>query len=402
MGATEGWFLSLGTRRLDLPVGDHVIGRSRDCDIVVRDPTVSRAHALVAVERGRVTVQDLGSSNGVSVNGQRIGGEVELADGDQVRLGRVRMTLARGARSAPRGAAECAICGAPVEPGARVCPHCGEPIAADRPLSRSEAVGMSEVMAVGEALARPARSLDETLPPYPAPWEDPEAVAPSPGEGAATQSSAVTLTGDEADPEAFDDPASPAAVARAAEEDSPPPRSPLAAAAEAADDAAEGAPEGAAAPVAEGAVAGLYLPAAGFWVRAAAFSLDLVGPVLLAAVAGLAAGGWSTATGLAVGSVAGVVAWMAVSIPFWMRRGDSPGKRLLGLRVCDLDGRPGIDGGQAVRRFAGYLLGVLTLGLGFVAVGLSAGRRGLHDRLADTYVARAGDREAVAMIGRRR
>jgi pSer/pThr/pTyr-binding forkhead associated (FHA) protein len=98
-----------------------VIGRSRDCDIVVRDPTVSRAHALVAVAGGRVTVQDLGSSNGVSVNGQRIGGEVELADGDQVRLGRVRMTLARRGESGG-GRFRLRDLRASVEPGARVCP----------------------------------------------------------------------------------------------------------------------------------------------------------------------------------------------------------------------------------------------------------------------------------------
>lgn len=388
MGATEGWFLSLGTRRLDLPVGDHVIGRSRDCDIVVRDPTVSRAHALVAVERGRVTVQDLGSSNGVAVNGQRIGGEVELADGDQVRLGRVRMTLAHGARAAADGAVDCASCGARVEGGAPACPGCGEPVAVDRPLSRSEAVGMSEVMAVGEALARPARSLDETLPPYPAPWSDPEAVLPMPGGSASPDSAAVTLVGDDLEaPEALDDPSSPVAVARAAEEDSPPPRSPLAVAGEPAEDEVDGE---VASEAAASSAAGLFLPAAGFWVRAAASLLDLAGPVLLAALAGTATGGWSTTTGLTAGSVVGVLAWMAVSIPFWMRGGDSPGKRLFGLRVCDLDGRPGIDGGRAALRFAGYLLGVVTLGLGFAVAGLTAGRRGLHDRLAGTYVARLG------------
>ncbi|HEX2162915.1 MAG TPA: FHA domain-containing protein, partial [Thermoanaerobaculia bacterium] len=90
--AGETWFLTLGARRIELPAGEHVVGRSRDCDVVVRDATVSRAHALVAVGRGRVTVQDLGSSNGTLVNGQAVRAETQLAEGDQLRLGRVRMT----------------------------------------------------------------------------------------------------------------------------------------------------------------------------------------------------------------------------------------------------------------------------------------------------------------------
>ncbi|HEX2164583.1 MAG TPA: RDD family protein, partial [Thermoanaerobaculia bacterium] len=132
----------------------------------------------------------------------------------------------------------------------------------------------------------------------------------------------------------------------------------------------------------------LFLPAAGFWPRAAAFALDLAGPFLLALVVGVAVGGWSRAAGAPIGTLVGLAAWAAASVPGWRQRGDSPGKRVFGLRVCDLDGRPGIGGRAAWVRFGGYLVGVATLGVGFLLAGLSAGRRGLHDRLAGSYVAR--------------
>jgi uncharacterized RDD family membrane protein YckC len=411
MIAGEEWFLGWGSRRIALPAGEHVLGRSRDSDVVVRDATVSRAHALLAVAGGRVTVQDLGSSNGTLVNGEPVREETELAAGDQLRLGRVRMTLGRaaaGAAAAAGGgavaAAVCPACGAVVDPGAVECPRCGESLSGGRPLSRSEAVAMSEVMAVGEALARPPRSLEDTLPPFPAVWEEP-AGGRGPDEAfddedAGALASLAAPPHREPPREALEDASSPVAVARAAEEDSPPPRPPGAAAAgeldadEAADDGLDGAGSAERPP--------LFLPAAGFWERTAAGAIDLAGPLALGVVVAVAVSGWRlAAAGLAVGIGVGVAAWLAVTVPGWRRGGDSPGKRLLGLRVCDLDGRPGIGGRRALLRFAGYLLGVLTLGTGFLLGGLTAGRRGLHDRLAGTYVGRVG-RRPVAIIGRHR
>lgn len=62
------------------------LGRSDDCDVVLRDRSISRKHALVAREAERWFVQDLGSTNGVTKDGQR-GERFELHDGDEFRLG---------------------------------------------------------------------------------------------------------------------------------------------------------------------------------------------------------------------------------------------------------------------------------------------------------------------------
>lgn len=63
-----------------------VIGRREDCDIVLSDDSISRSHARLDLHRGVYTIYDLGSTNGISVNGNRITARV-LKPGDVVTLG---------------------------------------------------------------------------------------------------------------------------------------------------------------------------------------------------------------------------------------------------------------------------------------------------------------------------
>lgn len=46
-----------------------VVGRGDECDLQLTDPHVSRVHCRLEVERGRVVVEDAGSTYGVSVDG---------------------------------------------------------------------------------------------------------------------------------------------------------------------------------------------------------------------------------------------------------------------------------------------------------------------------------------------
>jgi Protein of unknown function (DUF3662)/FHA domain len=64
-----------------------VLGRSRDCDVVLDDPNVSRHHAEVRPSGGSWIVNDLGSTNGIKVNGRRIRGPESLKRGDVIELG---------------------------------------------------------------------------------------------------------------------------------------------------------------------------------------------------------------------------------------------------------------------------------------------------------------------------
>src|SRR5689334_15804899 len=80
---------------LELPVGEFVIGRSADCQLALDDPLVSRRHAVLRTRKDGVSVEDLGSRNGVLVNGTKIDGAVEISDGDKVQIGSQEMMLMR-------------------------------------------------------------------------------------------------------------------------------------------------------------------------------------------------------------------------------------------------------------------------------------------------------------------
>jgi hypothetical protein len=70
------------------------MGRSRDCDIVVPDANVSRVHAEVRHEGLEYVLVDLGSTNGVEVNGRRVLRH-SLRDGDRVSLGGAEVAVER-------------------------------------------------------------------------------------------------------------------------------------------------------------------------------------------------------------------------------------------------------------------------------------------------------------------
>jgi Protein of unknown function (DUF3662)/FHA domain len=88
--------LVLGDRRIPLPPGGGVVGRSRDCDVVLADAGISRHHAQIRPGPGGWTVEDLGSTNGVLVNGRSVRGTQLLHSGDQLELGSTEIVFEIG------------------------------------------------------------------------------------------------------------------------------------------------------------------------------------------------------------------------------------------------------------------------------------------------------------------
>ncbi len=64
-----------------------LIGRAEDCHLKPRSELISRYHCTIVSEESYVAVRDLGSKNGVFVNGEKISSEQELKNGDRLTIG---------------------------------------------------------------------------------------------------------------------------------------------------------------------------------------------------------------------------------------------------------------------------------------------------------------------------
>ena len=77
-------------KRLVVPPAGATIGRSRECDIVLEDHNVSRRHAQIRpAGQNAWTVEDLGSTNGVRVNGRAVARPERINPGDELAIGTV-------------------------------------------------------------------------------------------------------------------------------------------------------------------------------------------------------------------------------------------------------------------------------------------------------------------------
>jgi hypothetical protein len=72
-----------------------VLGRSQECDVQLADPNVSRRHAEVRQEDSAFWIVDLGSTNGMEVNGRRLR-QAKLEDGDTITLGSTEVVFEHG------------------------------------------------------------------------------------------------------------------------------------------------------------------------------------------------------------------------------------------------------------------------------------------------------------------
>jgi len=89
--------LSFGGERRELAAGSFVLGRSKECDIQVLDPNVSRRHAEIRGEHGAFTIVDLGSTNGIEVDGERVK-ELALEDGTRFTVGSTEIVFSQETR----------------------------------------------------------------------------------------------------------------------------------------------------------------------------------------------------------------------------------------------------------------------------------------------------------------
>jgi hypothetical protein len=87
--------LRVAGRRHELANERVVLGRSRECDITIDDPNVSRRHAEIRRENGAYWIVDLKSTNGIEVNGERVQ-RARLTHADTILIGKTELTFVHG------------------------------------------------------------------------------------------------------------------------------------------------------------------------------------------------------------------------------------------------------------------------------------------------------------------
>jgi len=108
-----------GTERRVVFGARAVVGRDADCDIVLQSRSVSRKHAIVERTAAGWTARDLGSANGLFVEGKRVS-EASLEPGTSLRFGDVEATFEASASS--RSSAERLATSLVVPPARRARP----------------------------------------------------------------------------------------------------------------------------------------------------------------------------------------------------------------------------------------------------------------------------------------
>ena len=146
----------------------------------------------------------------------------------------------------------------------------------------------------------------------------------------------------------------------------------------------------------QGMIYGQY---AGFVTRLVAFVIDLVIVTVLVIISDAAMGliatllksmhlirsGALAETVVTVVTAApGVVLFVAYYIGFWLAAGQTPGKRIMGVRIVRTDGGR-VEWGNVVRRFVGYWLSFILF-LGFLWILVDNQRQAWHDSLSGTIV----------------
>lgn len=146
------------------------MGRSANCQVTLDDPLVSREHARIRIQGQQAVVHDLGSRNGVHLQGQPIAGSAPLSNGDRLRIGTqelVFLELPATAEQPGRGGTRqtgfmchCAACARAYPAELVACPACG----ARERLEEDTLTGSSQrdwgLELASEAVARARRGSD--------------------------------------------------------------------------------------------------------------------------------------------------------------------------------------------------------------------------------------------------
>jgi len=137
---------------------------------------------------------------------------------------------------------------------------------------------------------------------------------------------------------------------------------------------------------------------AGFWIRLGASIIDFIFILLILYTINYVVSGFTIhpISTNPLASPIGFTSWriylvyltglsLVYIIGFWIWRGQTPGKMIVGIKVIRTDSSP-ITWQYACRRYLGYIASTLILCIGFIMIAFDKRKQGLHDKIADTYV----------------
>lgn len=314
-------------KEIDLPKADLSIGRDPNNDVVIPDALVSRRHARIVYDGREYLFHDCESSNGSLLNGDRVS-ERKLSDGDVLWLGASRLLF-----RAPEAPVEGNLAKVIQHPSSQrmKCPACEQPFQAGDVFCRQCGITLEAQLAVAlcsscnARVVGPARFCNACG----------DSLAPRSGRSLSYQKR----------------------LDRAERADT---------------SAIEGVPQTATAEKR------LLASMVDFLATGAIFALFSLPPlgIYLNFGNGAAIASWLM--------VLPLLSFPAYFIGFWVTRGATPGKELLGLSVVMKDATKPFGLRQALVRFAGLCVSLATLGLGFMMILIDG--ETLHDRLARTRV----------------
>jgi len=146
---------------------------------------------------------------------------------------------------------------------------------------------------------------------------------------------------------------------------------------------------------------GATLEFAGFWRRLVAALIDLSAVAVICSIIILVFSpyqwfGWGNSDVfneslldalpyLIGGNLLSFLVNIAYFVGFWVWRGQTPGKMLLGIKLVQEDGSD-VTIGVALLRYLGYIVSIAVVFIGFIWIAFDSRKQGFHDKMAETYV----------------
>jgi uncharacterized RDD family membrane protein YckC/pSer/pThr/pTyr-binding forkhead associated (FHA) protein len=380
------YILKYEGKEIEIGDGIYILGRSKDCDIKFQNESVSRKHARLAIIKDKIFVEDLGSSNGSFLNGKLIRGETLVKPEDRLHFGKVVVIIKKLEETAE--VQLCPNCKSEVQANMYFCMQCGTPI-------KKKEVALEKIE---DSTAEMERQMGS------AKVEEPDT-----NEASEEELKPV-----------------PEKKSISAEEKVEPPQKPIKPPIQT---PSPPAPPKIAPPIKTPDIPQKkydFKPSieeqyhkeeivemkpiknkpAGFWIRLLAYFIDIlildfiyfiifcliIGPYLLIKGQSIIVKDLDQVLSplfiflLMLSMIISLIIGIYYVVGGPAKRGGTPGKRILGLKIYTINGATPIGWQISFKRFLGYIVSALCLYIGFIMIAFRADKRGLHDLIAKTVV----------------